>query len=161
MTKPTTHTFCKDKKGRRCTVAIRQAKKTWDEGSTNGRPMFHVAVAVTSEKDNFSRKIGRSIVYGRLDKDHSTSFTDGVTAYLFREEVIELLTTNFDISEKRAILMIDKDLLHLPPPGTAFSRALERDAKYSFKKLEPGIISISSIDDPLILEEDKEEEILF
>lgn len=161
MTKPTTHTFCKDKKGRRCTVAIRQAENTWDDGSTDGRPMFNVAVAVTSKKDNFSRKIGRSIVYGRLGKYNSTSFTDGVTAYLFREEVIELLTTNFDISEKRAILMLDKDLLHLPPPGTAFSRALEREAKYSFKKLEPGTVATSSIGNLFLIEEDKEDEILF
>jgi hypothetical protein len=127
--------------------------------------MFHVAVAVTSKKDNFSRKIGRSITYGRLDKDHSTSFTDGVTPYLFREEVIALLTTEFDISGKRAVLMLDKDLLHLPPPGTAFSRALEREERHSFKNLESGTIPNSIlpktelITHSFVIEEDQKDNV--
>lgn len=125
MTKPTTHTFCRDKKGRRCTVAIRQATNFLSDGE----PLFNVAVSVTAKKDNFSRKIGRSIVYGRLDAVTDKRSPDNVIPSLFRDEVISYLMDRFDISEKRAILMIDKDLLYLPPPGTAFSRALDREER--------------------------------
>ena len=125
MTKPTTHTFCKDKKGRRCTVAIRQATSLYTKDT-----VFNVAVALTSKGDNFSRKIGKSIAYGRLDKADSVEyFVGGVEYCLDRQYVINFLTSEFDISENRAILMIDKDLLYLPPPGTAFSRALDREER--------------------------------
>lgn len=148
MTKPTTHTFCKDKKGRRCTVAIR-LQEVGDIGYPN---IFEVAVAVTSKSDNFSRKIGRDIVYGRLNAAENGRFgkTSWVIGDLKREQLLAFLTENFDISRGRATLMIDKDILRLSPPSTVFSRALER-----------GTFVVSSIDDPLIFEEDRTQEIPF
>ncbi len=128
MTRPTTHTFCKDKKGRRCTVAIRQTTNLTDDNI----PLFNIAVATTSKGDNFSRKIGKAIAYGRLDKaelrDDVNDFIDGVYYWVLRDDVIDFLTYHFDISTNRATLMIDKDLLHLPPP--------ENITRYHIKELE-------------------------
>lgn len=118
MTRPTTHTFCKDKKGRRCTIAIRESDVP---------NLFNVAVSRTSPQDNFSRSIGRRIAYGRLNKadnlrEDDSNLIDNVFYYMNREDVLWYLTTDYDISEKRATLMIDKDLLRLPPPSKRVSQ---------------------------------------
>lgn len=103
MIRPTTHTFCKDKKGRRCTVAIRQDKEIPN--------YYNVAVAVTAKEDNFSRNIGKKIVYGRLDyADNKGFLPSGVICNYSIEACKYFLLNNFELTEKRIDMMLNKDL---------------------------------------------------